>query len=136
MNRRTIMLALLVPTLALSACGGGDKKSGTGIDTPEAKAVETSARTVITDARRSCDLLTAAALKTFTGGVAGPKALAKCQQQVASGKLPPTANIIVMKLQEDRASIAYSTEDVTGAMNLLKINGKWLMDRVTTLPTR
>jgi hypothetical protein len=145
MTVRTLSLTLLaIAALALSACGGGDKKDtsttakstgGSGTVTgAEADAVKTSATTIITDAKRSCNLLTPHAIGVFTGGKSGIAGVKKCQKQIAAGTLPSSANIVVLKLDGTNASVGYTTESVTGAMQLVKIHGQWLMDAATTIP--
>ena len=124
-----VCAATLSLAVAASGCGGDDEKGG-----PETEAITKAAKTVITDPEKSCDTLTANALSVFTGGATGSKAAKKCKKQVADDKLPKTAEITVLSTKGDGASVGYTTADVTGAMVLVKTDGKWLMDRVTTVP--
>lgn len=143
MSIRTLSITLLLTALALAACGSSsnNKKSPKAqasdpavVTGANADAVKNAATTVITDAVRSCNLLTPKAISTFTDGGSGIKGVKKCKRQAAAGNFPATAKVVVLKLQGMNASVGYSTDAVTGAMQLVKIHGQWLMDSATTIP--
>lgn len=143
MNPRTpIATLLLLAALVISACGGDDSapisasapQAKSAAKDPEADAVIAAAKTVITDPAKTCSLLTPTALETFTGGTTGDAGQQKCQEQVDAGSLPTEANIVLLDVQGANASVGYTTDQVTGAMQLVKQDGGWLMNRITTIP--
>ena len=132
----------LLAALAVSGCGGGGgghKTTSTATASPppssaEADAVKAAATAIITDPKRTCDLLTPRALSIYTGGVTGAAGLAKCRVTVARSQLPGRATVVVLSVKGLNASVGYVTKLVTGSMLLKKRGGQWLMSQVATVP--
>jgi hypothetical protein len=121
--------------VGLTACDGDDDSGApsSGLRGKEAKRVEDAARAVVVDPEKSCDLLTEKALAEYTG-LSGDRAKAQCEKQIRRTQLPKKARVVVLSLSRDTASAAFTTDRrVTGAMKLVKREGRWLMDGVTTI---
>lgn len=137
MNTQMLIRALIAVGLAFSVAScGGDKAAGGDrlpVTGAEAAKVKATANTVITDPSKSCALLTPKALAVYTEGVGGVDGIKQCQEQIEAGELPARATIVVLEVKGDNASVGYTTDLVTGAMQLVKVRGDWLMNRITTL---
>ena len=119
-----LALALLVAVAALAACGGGDD---------EADKVEQTARAVTTDKTAVCERLTTTALAAYARK-RGAKALSICERKVKNDNFPTSADIEVVNVAGNQASVGYRTsDDITGAMTLRKVNGRWLMNQVVSI---
>ncbi len=133
---RTRISSLALPVLLaafLTACGGDSDKLP--VTSAAAKSVKASAKAVITDPKKSCTLLTDAALSTFTGGSTGAAGVTKCKDQINKGdKLPASATVVVLSVTGSRATVGFTDALATGAMQMLNVDGTWKMDRVTTIP--
>jgi hypothetical protein len=126
--RVPIRLVAVCAGMAVLASGCGGAK--TGGETAKVKSV---AHDVIVNPAKVCDLLTPVAIEAYLN-TAGGNSRAECEKQVRKGKLPTSVKIDVIEVNRDRASVGYRTnQGVTGAMILVKVKGRWLMDQVTTL---
>jgi hypothetical protein len=126
--RTRAILACLALGLSVTACGGGDNKNG------DDDAVAAVARAVVLDKDKACDLLTQAALEEYSGE-RGTKAKPACHQQLKTNVFPKSADITVLSVSGNEASVGYTTsEELTGAMKLKKVAGQWRLDKVATIP--
>jgi hypothetical protein len=116
-------------TLGLTACGGDDDENE-----GEAKQVADVARQVVLEKDKVCGLLTQAALEVYTRE-RGEDVKKACADSVKDDEFPESADVTVLSVEDDGASVGYTTDQgLTGAMKLRKVGGKWLMDAVTTIP--
>ena len=135
---RSKTTVVLLTAAVLAGCGGDDAPSSGagGMAGAEAEEVAAAARDVITDAEKSCDLLSDRALATFTNQTTVTEnTRGRCKRQIAKDELPKGVKVVVIAVDGDRASVGYRTSRrVTGAMELVNSGGTWLMDGVNTVP--
>jgi len=131
-----MLISCFALAIGLTACGGSSNADSDAVTGGEADVVKQVAQSVITDANKSCDLLTDQALEDYTR-VTGARAVARCQRLIKRSKLPRSAKVVVLELGDKTASVGYRTSaQVTGAMTLVKPADQWMLDQVRTMTDR
>jgi hypothetical protein len=108
MRHRRIAVIFAVPTLALAACGGGDKGEIEGIVKDGAK-----------DPTRICEHLTRKLLKQVGNSVENCKKVAK-----ASGRDGKVENLKV-KVNGDKATATFKDKEGNNTVEFVKEGGEW-----------
>jgi hypothetical protein len=116
--RKTKFLALIlvVPALALTACGGGDKKSS------DEDQITSIVNTVAKDPAKLCDYASKDLLQqAFKGSVA------ECKKAAASEKSDGAATIDSLDVKGDKATAKITDKAGSTTVNFVKEDSKWVV---------